>query len=100
MGLGAQIEATRNGARPKPFHQLLLQQARSTETVDRIGYLHWLALKNPACHRNSQRRISQMPDFHRIAPHAGTFTGERLRRSRRELTLTPLYRQVQSTKVL
>jgi hypothetical protein len=30
-----------------------------------------LTLKNPACHRNPQCRITQMPDFHKIAPHAG-----------------------------
>ncbi len=41
MGHGrAQIEATRNGARPCPFHQSYLQQTRGTETGDRIGYLH------------------------------------------------------------
>jgi hypothetical protein len=30
-----------------------------------------LTLKNPARHRNPQCRITQMPDFHKIAPHAG-----------------------------
>jgi len=71
MGHGrAQIEATRNGARPCPF-QCYLQQARATETGYGISYLHWLTLKNPARHRNPQCRITQMPDFHKIAPHAG-----------------------------
>jgi hypothetical protein len=48
------------------FYQL--QQARGTETGDRIAYWHWLTLKNPARHRNSQRRICQMPDFHKSLP--------------------------------
>jgi hypothetical protein len=34
-----------------------------------------LTLKNPARHRNPQCRISQMPDFHKIAPHAGPLPG-------------------------
>jgi hypothetical protein len=77
MGHGrAQIEATRNGARPCLFHQCFLQQTRPTETGDRIGYLHWLTLENPARHRNPQCRISQMPKFHKIAPHAGPYWGE------------------------
>ncbi len=33
----AQIEASRNGARPSPFTNYYLQQARGTETGDRIG---------------------------------------------------------------
>src|SRR6202795_4287341 len=75
-GLGhAQIEATRNGARPSPFTNCYLQQARGTETGNRIGYTHWLTLKNPARHRNPQCRITQMPDFHTIAPHAGPLLG-------------------------
>jgi|GEM_PF-4087175 len=52
-----------------------LQQARVTKTGDRIGYPHWLTLKNPARHRNPQCRITQMPEFHTIAPHAGPYTG-------------------------
>ncbi len=62
MGKGhgrAQIEARRNGARPCPSDPIAyLQQARGTKTGDRIGYRHWLTLKNPACHRNPQCRIS------------------------------------------
>src|SRR5450755_104316 len=76
-----------------------LQQARSTKTRDRIGYLHWLPLKYPACHRNPQCRVCQMPDFHKSLPTPDPLIGERLRRSRRALTLTLLYRQVQPTKV-
>jgi hypothetical protein len=93
-GMGALRSKRRaTGARPCPFHQWCLQQARGTETGDRIGYLHWLTLKNPARHRNPQCRISQMPKFHKIAPHAGPI-GERLRRSRRGLTLPLRHRQV------
>ena len=73
----AQIEATRNGARPCPFTRYYLQQARTTKTGDRIDYLHWLPLKNPASHRNPQRCISQMPDFHRSLPHDRTLYWER-----------------------
>jgi hypothetical protein len=71
-----------------------LQQARGTKTRDRIGYLHWLPLEYPACHRNPQCRVCQMPDFHKSLPTPDLLIGERLRRSRRELTLTLLYRQV------
>jgi hypothetical protein len=71
-----QIEATRNGARPCSFSGCYLQQARGTETGDRIGYLHWLPLKNPACHRNPQRRITQMPDFHKSLPTPDPYWGE------------------------
>ena len=56
-----------------PFTTRSLQQARGTKTGDRIGYLHWLTPKDPARHRNPQCCITQMPDFHAIAPHA-TFT--------------------------
>src|SRR5260370_7584699 len=45
-----------------------LQQARGTKTGNRIGYRHCLTLKNPARHPNSQRRITQMPNFHTITP--------------------------------
>src|SRR5271157_539818 len=45
-----------------------LQQARGTKTGDRIGYPDWLPLKNPACHRNPQCRVCQMPDFHSSLP--------------------------------
>jgi len=76
-----------------PFTTRSLQQARGTKTGDRIGYLHWLTSKNPARHRNPQRCITQMPDFHTIAPRDGPLTGGRLRRSRGEITLTLLYRQ-------
>src|SRR5271166_6716738 len=69
----ARIEATRNGARPSPFTSHYLQQARGTKTGNGIDYLHWLTLENPARHRNPQCRISQMPEFHRITPHARTF---------------------------
>jgi hypothetical protein len=63
------LEATRNGARPCPlFTNYYLQQARGAKTGDRIGYLHWLTLKNPARHRNPQCRITQMPDFHKSLP--------------------------------
>src|ERR1700674_5376829 len=89
----AQIEATRNGARPSPFTYCYLQQDRGTETGDRIGYSHWLTLKNPAQHRNPQCRITQMRDFHTISPRR-TFTGERLRRSRREINLPLVPRRV------
>lgn len=34
-----------------------LQQARGTETLNRIG-CHSVTLKNPACYRNSQRRVA------------------------------------------
>jgi hypothetical protein len=34
-----------------------------------------LTLKNPARHRNPQCRITQMPDSHTIAPHAGPLLG-------------------------
>jgi hypothetical protein len=52
-----------------------------------------LTLKHPARHRNSQCRITQMPEFHKSLPTSGPF-GERRRRSRRALTLPLLYRQV------
>jgi len=52
-----------------------LQQTRGTKTGDRIGYLHWLTLKNPARHRNPQCHITEMPKFHTIAPHAGPLLG-------------------------
>jgi hypothetical protein len=51
-----------------PFTNHYLQQARGTETGDRIGYPHWLTLENPACHRNPQCRVTQMPEFHKSLP--------------------------------
>jgi hypothetical protein len=78
MGKGlarAQIEASRNGARPSPLASCCLQQARSTKTGDRIGYLHWLPLEYPASHRYPQRCISQMPDFHKSLPTPGPLLG-------------------------
>src|ERR1039457_331323 len=78
MGKGhgrAQIEATRNGARPCPLFQSSLQQARGTKTGDWIGYRRWLTLKNPARHRNSQCRVCQMPDFHKSLPTPDPFLG-------------------------
>jgi hypothetical protein len=51
-------------------------QARNTETGNRITYRCGLTLKHPARHRNSQRRIAQMPKFHKSLPHARTFWGE------------------------
>ena len=77
MGKGherAQIEATRNGARPCPLFQSL-QQARASKTGYRIANRRWLTLKNPARHRNSQCRISQMPDFHKSLPTPVPFLG-------------------------
>jgi hypothetical protein len=35
-----------------------------------------LTLENPARHRNPQCRITQMPEFHTIAPHAGPLPGK------------------------
>jgi hypothetical protein len=60
------VDAQRGAA--SPLHLLLpnhLQQARGTKTGDWIGYSHGLALKDPARYRNSQCRVSQMPDFHK-----------------------------------
>src|ERR1700687_846753 len=77
MGKGhgrAQIEGRATG-RPSPFTNRYLQQARGTKTGDRIGYRHWLTFKNPARHRNPQCRITQKPEFHKIAPHAGPLLG-------------------------
>jgi hypothetical protein len=81
---------------PKPFHQPPfgnLQQARGAETGDWIGHPHGLTLKNPARHRNSKRRISQVPDFHKSLPHAGPYGGN-CEGPVVDLTYLLVYRQV------
>jgi hypothetical protein len=60
--------ATQRGTNTPVKKETTLQQARGAETSDRISQRHGFSLKDPASHREPQRRVAQMNDFHILTP--------------------------------
>src|SRR5208337_2228099 len=57
-----------NGAPHAREKRSSLQQARRPEASHRINQRHRLPLEDPASHRKSQRRVTQMNKFHSFTP--------------------------------
>lgn len=96
---GAQTKPAQREARPCFFGQLKLKQTGGAKACNRIRYRHGLTLIKPARHRDSQSRITQVPELHKFLPTPELTWGVG-NSVRREANLTWLYRQVQTTKVL
>src|ERR1700730_2545937 len=54
--------------KPGPAPPRNLKEAPGAETSDRINQRHGFSLKNPASHREPQRRVTQMNKFHDSPP--------------------------------